>query len=342
MKITKKRTLCTEISGLTPSTMRNSGDIEEIQLSDDKESLISVGFTSQYIRDIIKNQVIQPTKKFKCISNSLSKLIDNNVITPVMFTNNDTYALLVEQFNVYQYEKRIMGFYDTEKNSIFLLLNNVAIGAAGSISNSDILSLIIHELMHYSFKNLKKDYQLIFDDYMTDFYTHYFNNYLYTKFPKEIIRSYVVALYDLEYTGTSTKMVDELNKLLTFAEKNNENNNLCYMNFKALEKLFMLLSKTPDNNTGVKIGNLSKRFFLEQMTASYQYIFEKMCPTLSKYHTNRDEQVNFKSVFYQEFIASSEVSAMIAGTLVRELYLQQQELDKDNPISKMINTISSI
>jgi len=44
-------------------------------------------------------------------------------------------------------------------------------------------------------------------------------------------------------------------------------------------------------------------------------------------------------VFYQEFIATSEVAAMLAGTLVRELYKQQISLQEDHPIAKMINTL---
>ena len=44
-------------------------------------------------------------------------------------------------------------------------------------------------------------------------------------------------------------------------------------------------------------------------------------------------------LIYQEFIASSEVAAIIAGSLVKEIYSQQMFLDKKNPIAKMINSI---
>jgi len=340
VKITHRRIACTEISGLTPGMMKSGGhDIQEIELSDDNDSLISKGYTSTYVKNIIKNQVINQSKKFNSISKSICNLIDRDVITPIMFTDNNEYAILVEQFNVYQYEKRIMGFYDTTKNSIYLLLNNVAIGAAGSISNTDIMSLIIHELMHYSFKNAYKKYQDIFDGHMTNFYQKFFNDYLFTNFPKEMIREYLLGLYKLEYNNDTQSMLDSLNELLSYAEDHTMNENIAFINFKAIETLFKYLSNNPSNDTGVKIGKLSKSSFTDPMLDAYQYIFNQINPTLVEYRKTRNENVLFKSVFYQEFIASSEVSAMIAGTLVRELTLQQQSLDKTNPIAEMINSI---
>ena len=341
MKILKRRTVCTEITGLTPSMMQHAGEIEEIVLSDDSESLLSTGFTSPYVKNVIKDQVIRKSNKFKCVAKSLIALIDTGVITPVMFSNSDSYAMMVDMFNVYEYEKRIMGFYQMDENKIYLLLNNLSIGASGSINNTSIMSLILHELMHYSFKNVKKDYMEIFDDHMNTFYTAFFKFFYETDIPDTLIRPYVKGLYHLEATGETEIMIDTINGILDYTqdEKNGGNAHTAHMNSKAIAKLFEYLSGDVDNNVGVKLGQLSQSFFREPMIKAYNVLFDKIAPELYATHKSRKVPMDFRSVFYQEFIASSEVSAMIAGSMVKELMTQQATLESSNPIARMINTI---
>ena len=100
LKATRGRVVCTEISGLTPSMMKKNGQIQEIKLSNDNKSLIGTGFTSQYVKDIIKDQVFKRTKKFQAISESMCRLVDNGLITPIMFSNNDEYMHIIEKMEV--------------------------------------------------------------------------------------------------------------------------------------------------------------------------------------------------------------------------------------------------
>ena len=349
LKATRGRVVCTEISGLTPNMMKKNGQIQEIKLSgEDENSLIGTGYTSQYVKDILKDQVFSRTRKFKSVSKAMCKLIDNGLITPIMFTNNDDYAHIIESFNVYQYEKRIMGFFDQKENSIFLCLNNLGIGSMGSISDSSIISLIAHELMHYACKNHFQEYKEVFDDVTMAFYSVFYSAYFSLKsIPEKIIRTYVDAMYNMERTGKTKDMFEALDKITVYAENNTMDEASCYDNFKALEKLFQLLGKDPDNATGVKIGKISRSYFAPYYQYAYNVVFFAMNPYLKSFYDdsrNSDEQdtnrINLVSTFYQEFIASSEISAMIAGTLVKELCTQQKELSKDNPVAHLINLIA--
>lgn len=347
LKATRGRVVCTEISGLTPSMMKKNGQIQEIKLSDDKKSLIGTGYTSQYVKDIIKDQVFKRTRKFKSISDSMCRLVDNGLITPIMFSNNDDYMHIIENFNVYQYEKRIMGFYDIQENSIFLCLNNLSIGSTGSISDSAIVSLIAHELMHYACKNHFKEYKQVWDKSTMAFYKVLFKGYFYLdNIPNELIRNYVDAMYVMERNGKTNDMFNRLDEILKYAENNTTCEEKAYANYKALDKLFQYMCSEPDNKTGVKIGKLSRSFFNDCFQDTYNKIFFAMFPKLASYYdfnkgANQENKnrIDVVSTFYQEFIASSEISSMLAGTLIKELYTQQKELEKDNPVAQIINNI---
>lgn len=345
---TRGRVVCTEISGLTPSMMKKNGQIQEIKLSDDKDSLIGTGYTSQYVKDIIKDQVFRRSKKFESISESICKLIDNGLITPIMFSNNDEYMHIIETFNVYQYEKRIMGFFDTGANSIFLCLNNLSIGSVGSIADSSIISLIAHELMHYACKNHFKEYKEAWDLSTMAFYKLLFKEYfVLDSLPNEILRNYVDAMYNMERTGKTNAMFDALDEICHYAEHHTKNEHIAYDNCKALDTLFGYLNHEPDNETGVKIGKLSRSYFADYFRYVYNKIFFGMNPSMASFYDfnkganndNGEERIDIISTFYQEFIASSEISAMLAGTLVKELYTQQKPLDENTPLARIINNI---
>jgi len=339
LRVKRIRKVCMEVSGLTPIAMRNGnyGDIEEIELSADGD-LLRTGYTSNYVKNIIKDQVILQNKKFEVIQDSLVRLIDNGVITPVMFTDNESFNILATQSNNFEYEKRIMGFYENERNRIFLLLNNVSIGGMGSASNSGIISLILHELMHYAYQNLLNDYMSIFNTYIQSFYSDFFKHYYKMDIPKNLLEPYVKSLYKMEKNNKTGDMVDKLNVILEYAQEKGDKN-LAYMNSKVFEKLFMYLSEPLKNDTGTKIAKLSKSFFTESMLVAYEKTFCSMNKEIAQRYLTQNDSVKFNSVFYQEFIATSEVAAMLAGTLVRELYKQQISLQEDHPIAKMINTL---
>jgi len=339
LRVKRIRKVCLEVSGLTPTAMKNGnyGDIEEIELSEDGD-LLKTGYTSNYVKNIIKDQVMRQNKKFEVIQDSLIRLIDNGVITPVMFTDSESFNILATQSNNYQYEKRIMGFYENERNRIFLLLNNVSVGGMGSACNSGIISLILHELMHYAYQNLINDYMVIFNTYIQTFYSDFFNHYYKMDIPKDQVEKYVKSLYKLEKNGKAGDMIDNLNDILEYAQEKGDKN-LAYMNSKAFEKLFMYLSEPLKNDTGAKIAQLSKSFFTESMLVAYEKTFCSMNKEIAQRYLTQNDSVKFNSVFYQEFIATSEVAAMLAGTLVRELYKQQITLQEDHPIAKMINTL---
>lgn len=332
------RKVCTEISGITPGMVKHSGDMEEIELAGEDGELLKTGYTSPYVKKLFKDQVINQSKRFESVSDTLCRLIDEGVITPVTFTDNESFNLLVQNSDAFGYEKRIMGFYEGERNRIFLLINNVSVGGLGSIPNSTVLSLILHELMHYSYQNALKDYMYIFNDVVQDFYRTFFNKYFDGELPKNLIGSYVKSLYKMEKHGESGEMINNLNNILSHAQENFDQEK-AFMNSKAFEKLFLYLAKGTDNNTGVRIANLSKTFFTESMLYAYTKTFSSMNKQIVERLKVQNDKPHFASVFYQEFIATSEVSAMLAGTLVKEIFKQQISLDENHPIAKMINSL---
>ena len=348
MKLHARRgkVLLTEITGLTPGMMKQNGNIQQIELMDEDkkggDSLLATGFTSPYVKSVVKDQVFARSKKFASIADAMCRLVDRGVITPVMFSDNDDYMQIVENLNVYQYEKRIMGFYDMKANSIFLCLNNLSIGAQGSISNINVISLIAHELMHYACANSFAEYKKIFQPYILYFYTNFFRDFCYTSsLTEELINRYVASILFMERNGKSQYMFDALDGICNYVSDNADDIDSAFISVKAIEKLFEYLSQDTDNGTGVKIGKLSKTFFMQPFQRTYNKTFFKMNPDLEDSYRNKpeDSRVTFLCTFYQEFIASSEISAMLAGQLVRELYVQQRPLEETHPIAKLINAI---
>jgi hypothetical protein len=340
IKVKSIRTVCTEVSGLSASMSNRGENLEEIELSSESSSeLLVKGFTSKYVKDILKEQVIKQSKNISSLHGPLCKLIDRDIITPVMFTNNDDYGYLVEETHYFDYEKRIMGFYDCNRNRIFLILNNLSIGASGSIPNSSILSLIVHELMHYSYQNAEKDYKKLFNDLMLTFYKTFFDEYFFMKYDDKLISKYVKSLYHLESNSDAGPMLNALNNLLNIAQTDTTQKDLAFMNFKALQKLFDCLSQDIKNDVGIKISEISRTFFTESMLKSYHKTFKTISPELSSRIENCKDQPKFSSIFYQEFIASSEVAAILAGTLIKEMSKYQISLKANNPITKIIKAI---
>lgn len=329
---------CNEISGITSNLIQ--GKIEKYKLSDDKNSLLSLGLSSPDLKDLLKTQVFEKTKKFNILKNTLTNLVDKDIIIPIIFSNNDDFIHLLNHFKIFEYEKRIMGFFEPEKNQIFLLLNNLSLGPTGSISNTDIFSLVIHELIHYSMKNLTSSFISIFNDYLFSFYKKLFCNlFSIENIPDDLITNYLNGLYILETKFEDKLMFEYLNKILAFAisKMDKEKANIFLKLFKTL---FNLLSKEPDNETGNKLIEISSKFLEQPFYKSYKETFFEMNPNLKNYfNSNKNEnkrKFSLKSIFYQEFLASSEVIAILAGTLVIELSALQMSLNENNPIAKMI------
>ena len=221
---------------------------------------------------------------------------------------------------------------------IFLNLRNLSICATGSVSNSSIISLMLHELMHYAYQNSNKAYMDIFNEYIHNFYKTFFNDYFEQEIPNKLIDKYVKSLYIFEKAMKGKEMFENLNNILEYAQTKGDKN-LAHMNSKAFEKLFLYLSGEVKNEVGIKLSELSRNFFTKSMITSYRETFNKMNPEIAKRYEGINDSVNFASVFYQEFIATSEVAAMISGLLVKEIYKQQINLNEDNPITMMITNI---
>ena len=178
--------------------------------------------------------------------------------------------------------------------------------------------------------------------YIAYFYDQLFKDMCHTsKITADLINRYVAGILYMEREGKTKYMFEALDNICNYVSDNAEDKDMAYVSVRALERLFEYLTMGSDNGTGVKIGKLSKQFFTSPFQKTYNKVFFKMNPDMNDCYRNRDEdkRVNFISTFYQEFIASSEISAILAGQLTKELYSQQRTLAKDHPVAKLINAL---
>lgn len=114
-------------------------------------------------------------EKIPEISSSVSVLLKNQIILPVFVSGNAIsfffHKLFAEPIN-----KSILGFFSSEKNRIYLLLDN-NINLVSWSPDERLAELLIHECMHYSMYNYKKDTFKIFGDSLVDYYSNFFSRF---------------------------------------------------------------------------------------------------------------------------------------------------------------------
>lgn len=106
------------------------------------------------------------------ISDSISGLIKNQIIMPV-FVSKGTVSLFIHKLFAEPIDKGIVGFYEPEKNKIYIILDNNA-NFLSWASNKQLSEVVIHEIMHYAMQNYEKTAFNKFEDELNKYYKNFF------------------------------------------------------------------------------------------------------------------------------------------------------------------------
>ena len=115
---------------------------------------------SMYSSDSVKKKFINAidnTRILKPIKDEIEFLVEKGQILPVFASKNLVQYISHKLFS-HPGEKSIMGMFSSEKNKVYIILDNNVSGIFFHLSNKDSASLIFHELQHYAAWNLRERY----------------------------------------------------------------------------------------------------------------------------------------------------------------------------------------
>ena len=133
-----------------------------------------------YSSDAVRNKfldAISNQKILKPVEDKIENLVERQIIIPC-FANRNLIHLIGHKFFSDQYDRLILGYYESSKNKVYIMLDNHTKFLV-FMSNKALGSLTMHELQHYASNNLKsKFYNLnkeVFRQYFRNFYKMYMN-----------------------------------------------------------------------------------------------------------------------------------------------------------------------
>jgi len=153
-----------------------------------------------YSSDAVKKKFVDAISGQKIlapVTDKIQNLIDRQIIVPC-FASGNLIKFMAHKFFSDQMSKSLLGFYFSERNKIYILLDNHTKFAI-FMSDKALSSVTIHEMMHYASWNLKDR-----------FFTMH----------KDAMRKYFRSYYKLQFgINTADNLIDEL---VRFALKNFE------------------------------------------------------------------------------------------------------------------------
>lgn len=150
-----------EVWGVYPVGLEKVDQIEDVKL-----------YSSQKLVEKIIKAISQQIPE---VQNSISALIKNQIIMPV-FLSKGSISLFVHKAFAEPIDKGILGFFEPEKNRIFIILDNNSNFLSYS-SNKRLTEVVIHECMHYAMQNYKNQTYNQFKEELIIYYSTFFKKY---------------------------------------------------------------------------------------------------------------------------------------------------------------------
>jgi len=146
----------------------------------------------KFISAISNQKILAP------VSDKIANLINRQIIVPC-FASGNLIKFMAHKFFSDQMSKSILGFYFSERNMIYILLDNHT-KFAFFMSNKALSSVTLHELMHYASWNLKTRFFSLHKDTFRKYFRTFYKLQFNINVPDKIIDEIVLfVLKNFEY-----------------------------------------------------------------------------------------------------------------------------------------------
>jgi hypothetical protein len=254
----------------------------------------------------------------KPIIESLTRLVNNNIVVPCFLTKGIVSTILYrlhptdrirseEQYFREEF-RQVFGFYEIDSNKIYILISN-SINKYGFVDNNLLSEILVHETMHMFAANHPDKFISIFRKKLFDFYYFYFQDTFKLK-----------GVFDLEIESIIKFLFEKVEK-----EKNIDNKILTKYHKKlmSLKSYSTLDSKAFDTLANqyivlIKLFTKSVSIFIKNIST-----FSHILSSIDRSYKNVFGGIDVKNVAVQELLFPSEVISVyseIPGTDMADVY----------------------
>ena len=274
-------------------------------------------YTSNHIRNSFLKSMYK-TNKMKPIIESLTRLVNNNIVVPCFLTKGIVSTILYrlhptdrirseEQYFREEF-RQVFGFYEIDSNKIYILISN-SINKYGFVDNNLLSEILVHETMHMFAANHPDKFISIFRKKLFDFYYFYFQDTFKLK-----------GVFDLEIESIIKFLFEKVEK-----EKNIDNKILTKYHKKlmSLKSYSTLDSKAFDTLANqyivlIKLFTKSVSIFIKNIST-----FSHILSSIDRSYKNVFGGIDVKNVAVQELLFPSEVISVyseIPGADMADVY----------------------
>jgi len=165
----------------------------------------SEALRKKFVMAIANQKILAP------VTEKINNLIERQIVIPC-FASGNVIRLIGHKFFSDQMSKAILGFYFNKKNKVYVMLDN-HVKFLFFMSNKNLSSLTMHELMHYASWNLRLSFFNLHKDTFRTFWRYFYKLQLDLNLPNNYIDAFVVhMLKSFEYPLNPSK-----NFLVNFA-----------------------------------------------------------------------------------------------------------------------------
>jgi len=352
LKINEK--LLLESVGITPNLMfaeNRPVQMPLVNTSNDEYNYLEYGYTNDILKEKVK-EIFLSYKLYRNVGKLFCSLIDRDIVYPVFTKDNTWDAIIFQNLPYFKQDKATMGFFDTKKNNIVLLLDNLG-NAIGNITDTKLFELISHEIIHYFFSNFPGKALKLFLKPLIYFY----NNLLFMNeiSNREDLKDLLSKYKDKDFPNIKSKsyLTDIISALLKYeiSKSNIIRKKEQQDNDATLSTIVNKYSELPQGSpirtfiddlesidlfpAAVKLNRNSKIIFIEA--------YKRM---IKKFYTNQQNESivlsgKLRSLFYQELFFPSEVISFTSGYVFEQLFSNQLPIENTHPsiiaISNIIN-----
>jgi len=272
---------------------------------------ITISGTTFYSSEKLKNSfsiAFNKSSKGKHVSSDILKLVQKGLVLPC-YKSKNVFSFIKNKLSK-DPEKYILAFYSVDDKKVIILIDN-STTIFGTSSNNELISTTLHECMHLAAGNNINKFIQIFNPYLQNFYSTFFEDYFALKEkPKDEILDIIKFLSKYEKYG------------LVYINKDLTN----YFHF--LYSLFKDKTKFTDQDFQIRLTNyiVAAKLFVVSISTLLRNKskFEMLFTSLNNSYYKSFGKKNKYTTPIQETISLSEVACVLA------------EMDSKEPVIKKL------